>query len=495
MKALATNPVIYEINTLVWLGELSRESGATITLANVPLAIWDELAFLKVQAVWFMGVWERSPVCVTISNADPGNLSDFKRALSDFSLTDNNGSPYCVKNYSVDRNFGGNAGLAIAREKLSERNIALILDFVPNHLAFDHPWVTSNPDFFIHGTEDDMARDPATFKNFGKNIFACGKDPYYPAWEDVVQVNAFNPLLRLEALRAVKEIAGMCDGVRCDMAMLMLNNVFTHTWGALAGEVPAEEYWKVIIGEVKKEFPDFKFIAEVYWDMEFILQQNGFDYCYDKRLYDRLKGEDADAIRHHLMSAFSYQSKLVRFIENHDEDRASSVFYNAKEKAAALISMTLPGAKLLHEGQLDGRSVKLPVFLRRRPDENPDADLRKFYENLLEITSMAELHMGEWSLCPVSGWDDNQSCRHILAWSWKFEQNVCLIAVNYCPRPSQGFVYLPGVDFSGHSLRLVDQFTQAHYIRIGDELAGSGLYVGLEPWGFHFFKIYKMIIQ
>jgi len=493
LKALSDNPVIYEINTLVWLGEMSNECQAEITLANVPDYKWDELSRLRIQAVWFMGVWERSPECIKISNADQGNLSDFNKALSDFSPEDNTGSPYCVRNYSVDSKLGGNHGLAIAREKLAERNISLILDFVPNHLAFDHPWITTYPDFFIHGNADDALRDPVTFKTLGSEIYACGKDPYYPAWEDVVQVNAFNPRLRLGVVLTLKEIASMCDGVRCDMAMLMLNDVFLQTWGPLAGDAIEEEYWKYVIREVKSGFPGFVFIAEVYWDMEYILQQNGFDYCYDKRLYDRLKGENAEAIRHHLQAEAGYQSKLMRFIENHDEERAISVFNPDKEKAAALISLALPGAKLIHEGQMEGRVIRLPVFLRRRPPESTNTFIKNFYENLLEIISMPELHLGEWSLSPVSGWDDNQSCRNILSWYWRFENKVCLIAVNYSPQPSQGFVYLPDCELAGHVWRLVDMFTQAHFIRNGDELAVGGLYVGLESWGFHFFQMYRMV--
>jgi len=393
----------------------------------------------------------------------------------------------------VDENLGGNRGLAIAREKLAERNISLILDFVPNHLAFDHPWVISNPEFFIQGTEEDLYRDPVTFKRFGGRIFACGKDPYYPAWEDVVQINAFNSRLRNEVVKVLKDIAGLCDGIRCDMAMLMLNDVFARTWCSVKEDVPDDEYWKLVIDEVKKEFPGFIFIAEVYWDMEYILQQNGFDYCYDKRLYDRLKGEDAEALRHHLQADIRYQSKLIRFIENHDEERAISIFNPDKEKAAALICLTLPGAKLVHEGQLEGRTVRLPVFLRRRPPETPNAFIRNYYEHVMEVTSMEALHKGDWFLCPVSGWDDNQSCRNILAWYWIYKGKIFLVAVNYYSKPSQGFVYLPACELKGQSWRLVDQFTQAHYIRNGDEMTISGLYIGLPPWGFHVFQMFRMI--
>lgn len=493
MKALRPNPVIYEVNTLVWLAEMAGELKSDITLASVPENKWDEIARLKVDAVWLMGVWERSPECIRISNADTANVSDFRRALPDFVPEDNSGSPYAVRSYTVDTRLGGNHGLAIARDKLAARNISLILDFVPNHLAFDNPWVSAHPEMFLQGTPDDLARDPVTFKSWDSRILACGKDPYYPAWEDVVQVNAFSPALRNAVIQTLKGIASMCDGLRCDMAMLMLNDVFANTWGALAGEAPGEEYWTAVIGEVKKEFPAFTFIAEAYWDMEFILQKNGFDYCYDKRLYDRLKGEDAEPVRHHLQADAGYQSRLVRFIENHDEDRAGYVFPNPKAKAAALVSMTLPGAKLVHEGQPDGRRVRLPVFLKRRPAEPRDEAMFAFYDSLLEISHGEDFHLGQWFLCPVSGWTDNQSCLNLLAWYWKYESRVYVIAVNYCPRPSQGFIHLPECDLSGHSWRLVDLFSQDHYMRNGSEIAVSGLYVGLEAWGFHFFQMFRMV--
>jgi len=493
LKKLGINPVIYEINTCVWLEELSRELNTHITLSNIPDKKWDELARLNFQAIWLMGVWQRSPEGIRISFNDSRNVTAFRKALPDFQDSDNIGSPYCVKDYSVDPMFGGNAGLATARGKLAERNMSLILDFVPNHLAFDHPWIIEHPDFLIHGTEEDLVTDPVTYKKAGSQILACGKDPYYPAWEDVVQLNAFNQGLRQAAAGTLNGIASMCDGVRCDMAMLLLNNVFHKTWGDRAGDIPDKEYWKQVIETVKKENPEFCFIAESYWDMEYILQQNGFDFCYDKRLYDRLKGNDVNLIRQHLGADIKYQTHLVRFIENHDEPRVLSVFNLEKKKAAALIIMSVPGAKLIHEGQLEGRRVHLPVFLRRRPSEEPNILLKNFYSNLMEVTGSVELHGGDWFLCHVGGWEDNQSCRNILAWYWKYENKICLAAINFCEHPSQGFVFLPQCRLSGHSWRLVDLFSQEHYIRPGDEMEVRGLYVGLEPWGFHFFQMFKMI--
>src|SRR4029079_14671348 len=108
-------------------------------------------------------------------------------------------------------------------------------------------------------------------------------------------------------------IATQCDGVRCDMAMLMLNDVFARMWGERAGARPGDEDGPSTIAAVKADHPDFVFMAEAYWDLEYALQQQGFDYCYDKRLYDRLIHEDAGDVHGHLTADSAYQERLVRF--------------------------------------------------------------------------------------------------------------------------------------------------------------------------------------
>lgn len=225
-------PVIYEINTWVWLYELSRKHGKPVTLATVPDAEWDGLGAYGFDAVWFMGVWERSPGGIAISMKNAGQLADFRRALPDFSPEDNVGSPYCVRRYVVDAQLGGPEGLAAARKKLAARGLRLILDFVPNHVAPDHPWVNEHPEYFIQGTDDDAARQPDAFVRLEGKVLACGRDPYFPAWSDVLQLNAFDAGLRKAAVDTVNSIADQCDGMRCDMAMLLMNPIFERTWGA-----------------------------------------------------------------------------------------------------------------------------------------------------------------------------------------------------------------------------------------------------------------------
>ena len=192
----------------------------------------------------------------------------------------------------------------------------------------------------------------------------------------MVQVNAFAPSLRSLAAAALGRVAEHADAVRCDMAMLMLDDVVTATWGEQVGPPPAETYWTEVMAAVRERFPAFRFVAEAYWDREWDLQQLGFDYCYDKRLYDRLAQGDVGQVRGHLDADPAYQERLVRFLENHDEPRAARTFDPpARAKAAAVTIATLPGLTLWHDGQAEGRQVFVPVFLGRRPDEPYDAGL------------------------------------------------------------------------------------------------------------------------
>lgn len=478
-------PLIYEINTWVWLNELGRGKKKPVTLATVPNKEWDAIAALGFDAVWLMGVWERSPAGIRVSMGNEGLLADFRRALPDFTADDNVGSPYCVRDYAVDPRLGGPEGLAKARHELAKRGLRLILDFVPNHVAPDHPWVTEHPDYFIRGDTGDLERDPASFLATGDHVFACGRDPFFPAWADVLQLNAFSPALRAAAIATVNSIAEQCDGVRCDMAMLVMNEIFQRTWGERAGSRPAKEYWPELIDAVRAGHPGFLFMAEAYWDLEWELQQQGFDYCYDKKLYDRLEHGPASAVRGHLQAEMAYQERLVRFIENHDEPRAAAVFPAQRQKAAAVTALTLPGARLVHEGQLEGSAIRLSVFLGRHPVEPINEGLNGFYRRLLPMVAAEPFRSGEWQLCEIAGWVDNCSGGNLAAWCWRSGDERALIVVNLCDASAQGRVLLPWKDLPGFIWRMTDRLADADYERAGDEIAADGLYVDLPPWGVH----------
>ncbi|RPI99889.1 MAG: alpha-amylase, partial [Chloroflexi bacterium] len=379
------NPVMYEISAWTWMCALSERYQTKITLDCVPDAELDALAKWDFDAIWLMGVWERSPLGRKIAQDHAGLQEDYRRALPDYQPEDVIGSPYCIHRYRVDPSLGNPAGLALLRRRLADRGMRLILDYVPNHIARDHIWLESSPECFIHGTPDDLAAQPdAFFRPDGSDhVFAHGRDPYFPAWTDVAQLNAFSPELRARSIETLLDITAQCDGVRCDMAMLVINEVFARTWGERAGQPPLADFWRVVIPMIKVRRPNFLFIAEVYWDLEWELQQQGFDYTYDKRLYDRLVNEPARSILGHLYAGTNYQERLIRFTENHDERRATMALGPGRDLAAMILVATLPGATLIHEGQLVGHQVKLPLQLARRPAEPVNTQVEAFYRALL----------------------------------------------------------------------------------------------------------------
>ena len=485
------HPSIYELNTWAWLKSLSEQFHRTVELASVPESVWNEIAGLGFDAVWLMGVWERSPAGLAVANRNEGLLNDFRKALPDFHLEDNVGSPYCVRRYVVDEHLGGESGLAEARRELAKRGVRLILDFVPNHLAPDHPWASKNPDFFVRGNIDDLKREPNSFLEVEGYIFACGRDPYFPPWPDVLQLNAFNPGLREAVILTLLEISEQCDGVRCDMAMLVLTSVFERTWGARAGSLPKKDFWKEVIPAIKKVNPNFLFLAEAYWDLEWELQQHGFDYCYDKRLYDRMEHEPAMSSRLHLCADIAYQNRLIRFLENHDEPRAAASFDDPKQRAAAVLISTAPGAKLFHEGQFEGRRVRLPVFLGRRPEEPCNEGLKKFYETLLPACANRAFRQGLWRLCETEGWPDNRSHEDLISYTWESIDSRYLIIVNFSPNQIRARIRTKWNDMCGSIWELNDPVSKQSFERSGSEIAAKGLYVELGPWQFHFFEVHQ----
>jgi hypothetical protein len=491
--SLNPQPVIYEINPWVWLYDLGRKYGHPVTLGTVPEKEWDAVASLGVDVVWLMGVWERSPRGMQIAANLQKLQEEYALALPDVSPKDIVGSPYSIHRYEVEEHLGGVAGVARAREKLSSRGVGLILDFVPNHVAVDHPWVSEHPEYFIQGNGEDLVRAPYEFFLSEGRIIACGRDPFFPPWTDTAQLNAFHAGFRKGALETLLKIASLCDGVRCDMAMLPLNSVFEKTWVNRAGPRPDQEFWEGLIDAVRLERSEFLFVAEAYWDLEWPLQQQGFDYCYDKRLYDRLVQGTAEGVRLHLSAGLDFQKKVVRFVENHDEPRAARVFPGSRHRAAAVVVTTLPGAKLFHEGQFEGRTVRLPVQLGRRPEEPVDHELTAFYRTLLRITRSAAFREGEWRLCRIIGWPDNPSHHNLLAWYWCNGEKRALVVVNFSDQASQARVAVPGMELEGRGWILSDILNGLEYERDGSEMIDPGLFVDLDPYGFHVFELTPLL--
>ena len=483
-------PSLYQINTRVWLNELSFDLEQPATLDDIPDTELDRLAEMGFDWIWLLSVWTTGERGRKVSLENPEWRNEFEQTLPNLKDEDIGGSGFAIAGYYVHPNLGGDAALKRLREKLKKRGLKLMLDFVPNHLGPDHPWLLEHPEYFVSGTEKDIEDNPQNYTRVnlrqGSTIMAYGRDPYFSGWPDTVQLDYSNPSTAEAMKQELIRIATQCDGVRCDMAMLLLPDVFEKTWGR-----KANPFWPVAIKAVRDRVPDFCMMAEVYWDREWDLQQQGFDYTYDKRLYDRLREGHVPSIRGHLQAGLDYQNKLVRFLENHDEARAADTFGPEHYQAAAIITFLSPGLRFFHQGQLEGRMKRLSPHLIRAPHEPVNTYLQEFYYNLLALLKQPLFHNAHWQLLECTpAWEGNDSWNSFIAFAWEEQQGRrALVTVNYAPHHSQGYVHFPFSDMGNQSLELRDLMSEALYHREGHELLTRGLYVDLPPWGYHVFEV------
>ena len=476
-------PSLYQINTRVWLTERSEHLGRPATLNDVADEELDRLALLGFDWIWLLSVWQTGEAGRRVSRENPRWREEFRETLPDLQEEDIPGSGFAITGYLVHESLGGNAALGRLRERLARRGMRLMLDFVPNHTGLDHPWVELHPEYYVAGTKRDLAREPRNYtrvrRKHGDLVLAHGRDPYFPGWPDTLQLNYGNAATQEAMMAELVRIAGQCDGVRCDMAMLLLPEVFERTWG-----IRAHPFWQEAIKRVRERAPQFCFLAEVYWDLEWTLQQLGFDFTYDKRLYDRLREGHAQPVREHFLADPDYQNKLARFLENHDEPRAASTFAPGMHEAAAVLTFLSPGLRFFHQGQLEGRKKRISPHLGRAPQEPVDQALLSFYEGLLGLLRKPILRNGSWRLleCRPAG-DGNGTRDGFLAFAWQGpEEERMLVVVNYGGNPSQCYVQLPFGDLAGSRWQFADPMEQVAFERDGNDLQSRGLYVDAAAW-------------
>jgi len=483
-------PTVYQVNTRVWLTDMSRKLGRPATLDDVPDRELDDWQHLGFDWIYLLGVWQTGEAGRMIARSDPQLRQSYRQTLPDLHESDICGSCFAVKQYVVHPVLGGDPALARLRRRLHEHDLRLILDFVPNHTALDHDWAYDHPEYYVPGSEADLATSPGNYIRLqtsrGQIIVAHGRDPNFPAWTDTLQLNYAQPTVHEAMQHELIGVAGRCDGVRCDMAMLILPDVFQRTW-----RLSMQPFWPQAIERVHRFYPNTVFMAEVYWNLEATLLEQGFDYVYDKRFYDLLRARRTALLREHLRTDVPTQRHAVHFLENHDESRAAAVFPLEVHKPAAVLAFLSPGLRFFHQGQLEGRTTRIPVQLCRAPDEPVDLTLRTFYESLLGCIRLPVVQQGNWQLLDCSpAWDGNWTWDCFVASIWhRPAAERVLVVVNYAGNQAQCYVRLPFGDLQDRAVRLRDLLGPASYDRQGGSLVSPGLYLDLPPWGYHVFEL------
>ena len=487
---MSYNPSLYQINTRVWIKQFDT-SDHIATLADVPDSYWLDLKDKGMDLVWLMGVWKTCETTAKFGGTQE-NIDYYESILPDFELSDVVPSPFAVDEYEINPQLGTFSDLKHLKLRLNTMGLRLILDFVANHFSRDSHLIDTNPEYFLSGSKEDLSREPGNFFERNGSIFAHGRDPHYDSWIDTVQINYFNPSA-IEYMQSVlSEIVTLCDGIRCDMTMLLLNEIFENTWSHQLTEHsfnrPPLEFWDQAILSTKSINPNFIFIAEVYWNLEYKMHTMGFDFTYDKKLYDLLASNKNQELHDYLFADKSYQQKMVRFIENHDEDRSIAVFGKPKVMSAAVAIGTLPGLHFYQDGQWWGSRVHLPMQLSRTSQEQPDQNLYTFYSKLLEIVEDPVIKTGDWSLVTLDRAEGDFSFENLVSWQWKLGNVFFFVIVNYSEYESVSWAKL-GLETSKSSLDFVDELNNVSYARDVMELQQKGLFIKLDAYQSHIFRV------
>lgn len=486
-----TSPLLYEVYTRQWLSSLSRKKGRDIDLWGVPEDEIDGWAERGFSHIWLMGLWPTG----ARSRQEALRHVDLRRAYDDalpgWTDVDIGGSPYAISAYHVSPALGGDDGLAAFRKRLAERGLKLVLDFVPNHTGLDHAWAIQRPHLYVGApVQADVAIPEATrIKGaWGERLIAHGKDPYFAGWTDTLQLDHRRPETRRAMIEQLEKIAARCDGVRCDMAMLVLQDVFEKTWAHVPvmnaagqpGDAATGEFWTDAIAAVRARHPGFLFVAEAYWDLEDRLVDLGFDFAYDKKLYDLVMHGDRGAAGH-LRGLGAKNTRRVHFLENHDEPRVNARLPLPAHRAAALLTLALPGLRLLHDGQLEGRRRFARIQLSRRLSEEPDAAVVALYDALLGALPDTAIGKGSAAIVATTpAWDGNDSHQALSIVRWQHDDDPSafdVVVVNHSGERAQGFARVAENGVAGGRWRLVDVLGHERYERDGDELADKGLYL------------------
>eukprot|EP01125_Pyxidicula_operculata_P014837 TRINITY_DN4994_c0_g1_i1.p1 TRINITY_DN4994_c0_g1~~TRINITY_DN4994_c0_g1_i1.p1 ORF type:complete len:512 (+),score=87.70 TRINITY_DN4994_c0_g1_i1:405-1940(+) len=484
-------PQMYEISTRPWLYLLSQKYGRNITTLNaIPMQEFSNLKNAGYDIVWLMGVWQLGAYGLNYDQTNPSLLAYYSTVLPGYTKADIIGSPYAVVDYTCNSELGSDSDIASLRSKLNSMGLKLMLDFVPNHSAVDDPWTSTHIEYYVRAPSKSPPYDPSRYMSNG---IAYGWSGWGDSWQDTAQYNYWNMNFRTVITKNILKIASLSDYIRCDMAYLLLNDNINSIWSSQLSywgySRPSTEFWSDAISYVKSQYPNVQFLGEVYSPWQQALQNVGFDFTYDKTLYDHLSGYNLDDIRSYISNTpLSFHQKSAHFVENHDEPRAAYHFgTNYKADAAAIISMTLPGMRFYFMGQEDGYYNKLDIHLRRAAPEAIHDGVPQFYSKFVNILSMDVFHSGVWTYLTVGNSGDSW---RLMAWKWALAAQKVLVVINFSDTDGSGSVVLSDAQpINGNdTIPVTELFSNTVYQRSAKEMRTTGLNVVVSSWSAQIFQ-------
>lgn len=459
-----TNETLLEISTRPYLYYLSQKYKSPIKkLSLIPMEELDFFQNLGFNMIWFMGVWNNGTEGRKFDLNDESRIKHYNQHLPNWSKDDVIGSPYSIYSYDPSPEIGNLEDLKWLKNELNKRSIKLILDFVPNHSSMDAPEIKSHPEYYIRKgrlkskiklTEEDnkyiyngkkIEKIPKEEK-YDKNGFAYGRGlgVKHP-WKDVRQYDYSNKELWKFQLNNLKKIAQCCDGIRCDVAWLMISDIFKRCFKTMNDT--KEEFWTFAISEIRKIYPNIIFIAEVFgkkWISDFLLQC-GFNFVYDIEPYDILnliKDNNINInefIERNKNIEKDYLFNTVHFSENHDLITIIEKLEENVNKANLLTAIVcfLPGIKMFNYGQIFGWKDTLCVQLRRILSYEINNEVFNFYTKVIKILNLDVVKKGKFRISL------NQ---HLINIKWYNDKEILIGYFNYNEHSNKGKLVIDGID-------------------------------------------------
>jgi glycosidase len=396
-------------NTYVWLDQLSKKYQRHIrTLDQIPDEELDQLARWNFNALWLIGIWERSSASKKIKHI-LGNID----AVS---------SAYSLYDYQIANDLGGELAYNNLNERARARGIRLASDMVPNHTGIFSKWVIEHPEYFIqsyhppfpnysftgHDLSDDHSvqiriedgywrkSDAAVvFQRIDNNsrevrYIYHGNDGTNMPWNDTAQLNMIRQEVREAVIQKIFDVARKFSIIRFDAAMTLAKKHFSRLWypePGRGGDIPSRsdyamtreefdnvfpvEFWREVVDRINNEMPDTLLLAEAFWLMEgYFVRTLGMHRVYNSAFMHMMMKEENSKYRDLISNTLEFEPEIlkryVNFMSNPDEETAIKQFgTDDKYFGVCLLMVTLPGLPMLAHGQIEGYTEKYGMEYQR----------------------------------------------------------------------------------------------------------------------------------
>ena len=512
------NVVMIAKSTLVWLDQLSKRYERPITrLDQIPDEELNFLAESGFNALWLIGVWERSPASARIKQI----CGNQEAAASAYSLMD----------YEIAGEIGGWEALDNLRRRAGARGIKLAADMVPNHTGLDSKWVAERPDLFIQTREspfpgynfdgENLSHDSrisvylenhyysktdcaVVFKRVDNHTgdvryIYHGNDGTGLPWNDTAQIDFLNPEAREAVIQKILHVARNFPIIRFDAAMVLAKKHIRRLWYPEPGQggdiasrsrfaLPVdefqkrlpEEFWREVVDRCAVEAPDTLLLAEAFWMMEgYFVRTLGMHRVYNSAFMNMLKREDNAKYRLTIKNTLEFDPQIlkryVNFMNNPDEETAVAQFgRDDKYFGVCTMLVAMPGLPMFGHGQIEGFEEKYGMEYRRA------------YYNEQVNTGLVERHRRE--IFPLMRqryvfsdvehfllydfWTNGQVNENVFAWSNCHSGERALILYNNKYEQAVGWIKLSAAyavkDAAGEKLLIQRSLAQGLQLTVAD---------------------------